>query len=62
MGLAAFPTALLLNILKTGLHAHGFLDLSLYQLRWVFLLSPLWIILGGFFGWFSTGRKFPRRN
>lgn len=57
IGLTVYPIALTLNVLKTGLHGHGFPDLSLFQLRWVFFLTPLWIILAGIFGWILTSQN-----
>ena len=49
-GLGLFPVALLLVTFKAGLHQHGFLDFSNFQLRRVFALTPFWcaggILLG----------------
>jgi hypothetical protein len=42
---------LLLVVLKAGLHGHGFLDFSFYQLGSLLVRTPLWVALGGLGGW-----------
>ena len=45
-GLAVAPFAVLLVILKGGIHAHGFLDLTNDQINSVLRSTPLWGLLG----------------
>jgi hypothetical protein len=45
-GLLIFPTALLLALLKAGLHDHGFLDFSTTQLIGIARSTPIWVIIG----------------
>ena len=45
-GLAVAPFAVLLVILKGGIHAHGFLDLTNNQINAILQSTPLWVLLG----------------
>jgi hypothetical protein len=54
-GLLLPLAALLLVLLKAGLHGHGFLDFSFYQLGWLLARTPLWVGLGSLGGW-AAGR------
>jgi hypothetical protein len=45
-GLLTAPVALGLVLFKAGIHAHGFLDFSVYQLTGIFARTPIWVILG----------------
>lgn len=45
-GLLLPLAALLLVLVKAGLHGHGFLDFSFYQLGWLLVRTPLWVGLG----------------
>lgn len=49
-GLCIFPVELAFIIFKAGIHAHGFLDFSLYQISRLARLTPLWCMLGGLLG------------
>jgi hypothetical protein len=42
--------ALLLVVLKAGLHGHGFLDFSFYQLGKLLVRTPIWVGVGGLGG------------
>lgn len=50
-GLLLPLAALLLVLVKAGLHGHGFLDFSFYQLGWLLVRTPLWVALGGLVAW-----------
>ena len=52
--------ALLLVLVKAGLHGHGFLDFSFYQLGWLLVRTPLWVGLGGLGGWAAGSRLAAR--
>ena len=45
-GALVFPVAILLTVLKAGLHHHGFLDFSTTQLISIAKTVPLWVALG----------------
>lgn len=47
-GFSLFPVVLLLVTFKAGLHQHGFLDFSNFQLRRVLALTPFWGVSGIF--------------
>jgi len=49
-GLCVFPVEITFILFKAGLHAHGFLDFSIYQIGRLAALIPLWLILGGVSG------------
>jgi hypothetical protein len=53
-GAGFFPIALILAILKAGIHAHGFLDYSNYELEQLLSYTPATVlggaILGGLIG------------
>jgi len=57
-GLLLPLVALLLVVLKAGLHGHGFLDFSFYQLGKLLVRTPIWVVLGGLGGWIAG--KFSR--
>jgi len=50
-GLLLPAAGLGLVLVKAGLHGHGFLDFSFYQLEWLLVRTPLWVGLGGLGGW-----------
>jgi hypothetical protein len=52
-GLAVSPMALILALLKAGLHGHGFLDFTNNQLVLIAKTTPGWILLGLLVSWFS---------
>jgi hypothetical protein len=45
-GLLVLPAALLLVLIKAGLHDHGFLDFSTSQLLGIVRSTPFWVIIG----------------
>ena len=49
-GLMLPVAAIILVLIKAGLHGHGFLDFSFYQLGQVLSRTPLWVGLGCFGG------------
>ena len=49
-GLSVFPVELAFILFKAGLHAHGFLDFSIYQISRLARLIPLWCLLGSLLG------------
>lgn len=52
IGVAVGPLAVLLILIKGGLHSHGFLDFSLGQITRLLYTIPLWGIGGLFVGLF----------
>ena len=50
VGLGTAPVALGLVLLKAGMHAHGFLDFSSYQMTGMLLCTPIWMVVGGLMG------------
>ena len=62
-GLLLPITAVFLAMIKAGLHGHGFLDFSFYQLDWLLVRTPLWVGLGCLGGWIIgslAGEKIQR--
>jgi hypothetical protein len=49
-GLLFFPLASAFILFKAGLHAHGFLDFSLFQITRLAWLTPVWVVVGGLVG------------
>lgn len=49
-GLLFLPVSFMLILFKAGLHGHGFLDFSFYQIGRLALLTPVWAALGGVVG------------
>ena len=45
-GLAVTPTAVIFISFKSGLHAHGFPDFPLVQVRDLLYSTPLWVLVG----------------
>jgi hypothetical protein len=45
-GLAVTPLALILVVVKAGIHAHGFVDFTNEQLILIIKSTPLWVLLG----------------
>ena len=58
-GLLSAPVAVGLVIFKAGLHAHGFLDFTLFQLTQLLLRTPIWVAAGGVVGYgaYRFGKK-----
>jgi len=50
-GLGSALAAVGLVIIKAGLHAHGFVDFSLFQLTQLLARTPIWAVVGGLAGW-----------
>lgn len=49
-GIAIVPIALILMAIKSGLHAHGFSDFQIIQVKQVIAGFPFWILGGLLFG------------
>ena len=49
-GLLTAPVALSLVLFKAGIHAHGFLDFSVFQLTGMLLRTPFWVVVGTLVG------------
>lgn len=45
-GLAVPTAALILTVLKAGIHGHGFVDFTNQQLNFIGYSTPAWIVLG----------------
>lgn len=50
-GLLSAPVALSLVVFKAGIHSHGFLDFSNYQLSRLFSRTPIWAVIGAAAVW-----------
>jgi hypothetical protein len=50
-GLVSASVAVGLVVFKAGIHAHGFLDFSNYQLARLLSRTPIWVALGAALGW-----------
>ncbi len=50
-GLLMTLSALILVLIKAGLHGHGFLDFSFYQLEQMVYWTPVGVLLGALGGW-----------
>jgi len=57
-GLLFFPLAIAFILFKSGLHAHGFLDFSLYQISRLAWMTPVWMVFGGGAGAILTRFRF----
>lgn len=49
-GLLYLPLAIVFILIKAGLHGHGFLDFSLFQVGRLVSYTPLWGALGASVG------------
>jgi hypothetical protein len=50
LGLAVTPFALILVVVKAGVHAHGFVDFTNEQLILILKSTPIWVLLGASVG------------
>lgn len=64
VGGAVGPSAVLLMVIKNGLHGHYPADFSAQQVLGVALRTPVWALAGGLLGlaWWLTMREFDPRN